>query len=107
VDLRAQRAADNEDLFRRVNERVAELSQGLELLTLVCECADASCSERLVGVAAQDYQDVRAHGDRFFVARGHERNEIETVVDEHDGYVVVEKQGEVGEAARKADPRDG
>lgn len=107
MDLRAKRAADNEDLFRRVNERVAELSGSLETLTLVCECADTSCSERLVGIAPDEYQDVRAHGDRFFVASGHERPELETVVDAHRGYVVVEKQGEAGEVARRADPRDG
>lgn len=107
MDLRAKRAAENEDLFRRVNERVAELSSSLETLTLVCECADTSCSERLAEVPPEEYQEVRAHGDRFFVATGHERPDIETVVDERRGYVVVEKQGEAGEAARRTDPRDG
>jgi len=107
VDLRARRAAENEDLFRRVNERVAELGGSLETLTLVCECADTSCSERLTGITQQEYEHVREHGDRFFVARGHGRPDLETVVDEHDGYAVVEKQGEAGAAARETDPRDG
>jgi len=44
VGMRAQRAADNENLFRRVNERVEELSSGLRTLTLVCECADTGCA---------------------------------------------------------------
>ena len=55
MDLRARRAADNEDLFRRVNERVAELSGALDALTLVCECADAGCAERLPGIGVAEY----------------------------------------------------
>lgn len=105
MDVRAQRAAENEDLFRRVNERVAELSRGLDVLTLVCECADTACSARLTDVPAPEYEQVRSHGTRFFVAPGHVRADVESVVDEHDGYVVVEKRGDAAEAARDADPR--
>ncbi|HET8528205.1 MAG TPA: hypothetical protein VFL60_04785 [Gaiellaceae bacterium] len=107
MDLRAQRAAENEDLFRRVNERVAELSEGLDALTLVCECADADCAAKLGDVSAAAYRRVRAHGDRFFVASGHERSDVEVVVERQERYVVVEKRGEAGEAAREADPRSG
>jgi hypothetical protein len=107
VDLRAQRAADNEDLFRRVNERVAELSGALDTLTLVCECADAGCAERLPDIGAAEYERVRDHGDRFFVVSGHERPDVETVVEERGRYLVVEKRGEAGEVARSTDPRGG
>lgn len=104
MDLRAQRAAENENLFRRVNERVAELSGGLDELGLVCECADTACAERLT-VPIGEYEQVRAHGDRFFVAPGHERRDVETVVAEGERYLVVEKRGEAGEVARATDPR--
>ena len=107
MDLRGQRAAENEDLFRRVNERVEELSGGLESLTLVCECADTRCAERLVDVPTSEYEQVRAHGDRFFVAPGHEQRDVESIVSEGERYLVVEKRGHAGEVARQNDPRDG
>lgn len=106
MDLRGQRAAENESLFRRVNERVEELSHGLETLALVCECADTGCAERLVDVPTSEYERVRAHGDRFFVAPGHEQRDVESIVSESERYLVVEKRGEAGEAARENDPRD-
>jgi hypothetical protein len=104
-DTRERRAAENENLFRRVNERVEELSRGLEELALVCECADAACVQRLPRVPVTVYEDVRAHGTRFVVAPGHERRDVETVVDERRGYIVVEKRGPAGEVAREGDPR--
>jgi hypothetical protein len=103
--MRPQRAAQNEDVFRRVNERVAELSSGVETMTLVCECADPACVERLAGVPPSEYEEVRRHGDRFFVAHGHEQPQFETVVDERAGYLVVAKRGEAGDVARARDPR--
>jgi hypothetical protein len=101
VDTQAQRAAQNEDLFRRINERIDELSEGFDELTLLCECADVSCVERLRDVPASEYEAVRQHPDRFFVAAGHERSEYEAVVDERPGYLVVAKRGEAGRAARE------
>lgn len=105
MDVRAQRAAQNENLFRRINERVEALSSSLESLTLVCECADVSCVKRLTGISPSEYEAVRAYPDRFFVAPGHERSEFEAVVDQGDGYLVVVKRGEAGEVARDDDPR--
>jgi hypothetical protein len=105
VDLRAQRAAENENLFRRINERVEELSAERATLELVCECADGTCVDRIVGVPREEYEAVRAHADRFVVARGHERLEIERVVGQRGAYLVVEKQGEAAEIVRADDPR--
>jgi hypothetical protein len=104
-DTRDRRSAENENLFRRINERVEQLGRGLGALPLVCECSDAGCVERLPAVAVVDYEEVRAHGDRFFVAPGHESGDVEIVVDERPGYLVVAKRGEAGEVARAGDPR--
>ena len=105
MDARARRAAQNENLFRRINERVEALSRDLDTLTLVCECADPACVERLPGVPRADYEAVRGHPERFFVARGHERREFELVVQERPAYVVVEKIGDAGAVAADEDPR--
>jgi hypothetical protein len=104
VEIRAKRAAENENLFRRINERVEELSTGNDRLALVCECSDLACVERLT-VPTPEYEAVRRHSQRFLVARGHERLDVETVVDQRPGYVVVAKFGEAGEVAEAGDPR--
>jgi hypothetical protein len=103
---RNERAARYQSLFREVNERVVELEQdGLQeivgadgLAYAVCECANAACHEEIeLGMA--DYEAVRASPIRFFIKAGHEWPDVEHVVAEHDGYVVVEKLGETGEIA--------
>lgn len=103
--MRARRAAENENLFRRVNERVEELSAHTATLAIVCECSDGSCVDRIFGVTHQAYEAVRSHGDRFFVARGHERLEFERVVEDRPAYLVVAKHGQAGLTARAGDPR--
>jgi hypothetical protein len=105
VDIRAERAAENESLFRRINERVEELSGERKTLALVCECADGTCVDRLAGVPREEYEAVRAHPDRFIVARGHERLDIERIVQQRGAYLVVEKQGKAAEIVRADDPR--
>lgn len=105
-DPRARRVGENESLYREVNERVEELSEELHVPPeFVCECGRTDCSQRLQ-VPVDEYERVRANGRRFIVARGHERPEVEKVIDERDGWLVVEKIGEAGTAADEDDPRD-
>jgi hypothetical protein len=104
-DLRAARAAENENLFRRINERVEELSRSLETLTIVCECSDVGCVERIPGVPIAEYEAVRSHAERFFVVEGHQRDDIESVLEERAGYLVVAKEGVGREVAEEGDPR--
>jgi len=104
VSTRAQRAAENENLFRRINERVEHLTPAGRSLSIVCECADATCVRRISGVPAAEYEEVRRHPDRFFVSRGHEQTDVETVVAEHGAYLIVAKRGEAGAVARHDAP---
>jgi hypothetical protein len=109
-DTRLARAGRNESVFRDVNERVADLSQLFGALQptgeFVCECADERCTEFVVLPLAA-YEAVRAHSTRFIVRPGHEVLDVETVVEEHPGYLVVEKRGVAAEVAEALDPRDG
>ena len=107
-DARADRAARNEALFRRVNERLEEVNEAFEPLTdhseFVCECADAGCAERIeVKLAA--YEAVRSVPTQFLVKPQHVLSHDERVVEEHDDYFVVEKIGHAGERARDLDER--
>lgn len=102
------RLAKNEVVFREINERVRDLaaSHGSDehVYTFFCECSNTDCTLQ-VELTRSAYEGVRAHGDRFLVATGHELPEIENVVKRNDGWWIVEKQEEAGELARELDPR--
>lgn len=105
VGERERRLAENENLFRRINEQVEELAAG-GAAEFLCECADAECTDR-VELTIAEYEDVRAAPARFVLRAGHERPAVETVLDQGNGYVIVEKRGEAGDVAADDDPRDG
>ena len=93
MDERERRIETNEKLFREVNDRVETLNQSLGVAGYsewICECGDSTCFERLT-VALQDYRRIREHGDRFIVKLGHEAPDVEVVVEQGEGYAVVEK----------------
>jgi hypothetical protein len=109
VDEPGKRIARNEVLFREVNERLRELGEGFSLVAeeaeFVCECANQSCTER-IHMPLQVYEEIRADPKRFFVIKGHEEPEYEQVVEERDGYLIVEKlPGGPAEIAIKEHPR--
>jgi hypothetical protein len=92
---RKTRIEENEQLFREVNERVAQMHRGLQVGTdpeWLCECGEATCFEK-VHVPLDDYREIRARHDWFFVKPGHEKVDVERVVRREDGYLVVEKDG--------------
>ncbi len=103
---REVRIAQNESLFRAVNERilVATGRSSAELMMFVCECGDPDCAEAMK-LEARDYEAIRAHGDRFGVLPEHTSPYIETVVEKNPSFWVVEKFGVAGDVAEDLDPR--
>lgn len=99
-----ERIARNEATFRKANEQIEQAAEihGLEhSIPFICECADATCT-MLVRLSLDDYRRVRAAPRQFVVAQGHESLLNETaLVEEHDGYVVVEKLEYAGEVAEE------
>jgi hypothetical protein len=87
-----QRVARTESLFRDVNERIAETASRFlsEDAFFVCECADAECTER-VTASLDEYESVRDDGAQFLLAKGHELEEAERVVERHRRFNVVRK----------------
>jgi hypothetical protein len=103
----ARRIAGNEARFREVNEAISRGQWPGEDDAAVgfrCECAALGCNE-VVELTSPEYERVRAHPRRFVVLPGHERAEIENVVETRPGYLVVEKIEEAGERAEESDPR--
>jgi hypothetical protein len=112
VGAREERLAGNEALFREVNERVAEVATHFievetkgEKVEFTCECGRADCAEP-IGMTLVEYEAIRLVPTRFAVVPAHEQPEIETVVERHPTYFVVEKRDEdAQEVARETDPR--
>jgi hypothetical protein len=108
-DEQARRVGLNESLFRQVNEQIGSLNQGFgadfPTLTVICECADGDCTDRIV-IGVSEYEQVRAHPRRYIVVPGHELPEFESVVCSEEGYDVVQKRaGEAARLAEETDPR--
>jgi hypothetical protein len=104
---RDQIIAANEALSREVNEGI-ERGQwpGEEdrLSAYRCECAQADCN-RMIELTPREYERVRAESRQFLVFPGHERPEVETVIEKTPGYLVIEKRGGAGAVADATDPR--
>jgi len=107
-DARAHRIGVNEALFRAVNEQIEGLNRRLDetdAMEVVCECGDGQCVERLP-ISMHDYERVRKDPRRFVIAPGHDVPEVETVLERHDRFHVVEKIHDVPERiAEETDPR--
>jgi hypothetical protein len=106
-----ERAAQNEALFRSVNEQIEKLGEGdsaggERLMAFVCECSDGTCTEQ-IQLRISEYEDVRAQGRWFAIAPGHVTEQIEHVIRTTERYLIVEKDtaGAV-EIAEVTDPRD-
>lgn len=107
---REARLAKNEALFRGVNERVKEVKGELQeggvegKIDFICECGRGDCVAQ-VQLSLAEYERVRANPTQFIVRPGHEMLNVERVVHEGEGYVVVEKHPDEAAVARETDPR--
>jgi hypothetical protein len=100
-----QRAARNEALFREVNENIARLEERYGGSTtepvFICECSRDSCTEH-VAVDEETYRRVREHPRRFLILPGHGDEMVESIVETHPEYLIVQKTGAAGDVAEKA-----
>lgn len=107
---REVRAARNESIFRKVNERISVVNKAFAEITdvyeIACECSNITCISAIT-IGPDEYLAVRQSPRRFVVLPDHVAGDVELVVSKHDGYTVVEKQGEAGELATDhAEPPD-
>jgi hypothetical protein len=107
---REARIGLNQAVFREVNERIEDLATAFELksepLDLICECADATCVER-ISMTYTEYEELRSDPQQFAVYPGHEDVDIEDIVDRRGGYDVVKKNEGIPERiAEQTNPRE-
>lgn len=90
---REERAIRNEELFREVNLTIARLEERHdtgELLPLVCECSQTGCAVA-IEVDMATFASVRKQPLQFLIASGHEKLDVESIVERRKGYLIVEK----------------
>jgi hypothetical protein len=106
--MREAHVAENESLFRSVNESLAVDTAVLDPETgrhaFLCECWDEDCLER-IRLTRAEYESVRADPTQFVVVTGHVDPSVEDVVASTDRYAIVRKRGTAGEVAEELDPR--
>ena len=106
-DDRKKRLAQNEAVFRDVNENIKNVVSDLPgregPYEFVCECADVDCTLRITLTLAE-YERIRSSPVRFVVAPGHDVADVEVVVERHEDHAIVEKEGIAGAIAAAFDP---
>lgn len=96
--LSERRLAENEVIFRQVNEDVKEFvlenasdkKWENKKLRFYCECSNMDCRSR-IQITAKEYDAVHSNKKRFIIRPGHDIPEIEKIINNKVTYVVIEK----------------
>ena len=86
-----ERRRQNEEAFAEANEQIrdAAVRHHVDPMPLLCECSATNCTE-VVRLTLDEYRHVRENGG-FMVLPGHDDPHVETVVEDHGAYQIVEK----------------
>ena len=105
---RIDRIARNESAFRALNESLeASVHRGRpeeDFAGFVCECGAPECDD-IVRLDLRSYESIRQDAQLFFLLPGHETPDVEDVVDDGDGYLVVRKHEDAAEIVEQTNPR--
>jgi hypothetical protein len=61
----------------------------------------AGCCGARLRLSGSEWRKVRSQPNRFAVAPGHVSPDIETVIEEHTNFWIIDKQGTAGELAEE------
>jgi hypothetical protein len=91
---RQERAAQNELVFRAVNEQIVKMTDRfraqLSDIDIVCECANTTCVGT-IRIEEGEFAKIERTEGTFLVLPGHEDESVEQVVERRETYVVVWK----------------
>jgi hypothetical protein len=98
----------NETSSREINEWIDESALGADsggTRPYVCECSDGACKST-IALTHVEYEEVRAHGTHFAIARDHESPDLDVMVSERAEFTIVRKlPGLPARLANASDPR--
>jgi len=98
-----KRIALNEATYRKINEGMRAEPANAHI-AFVCECGLLGCNQ-LIRLTRTQYEAVRSHPRRFAIVPGHDIAEVESVVEQHDDFAVIEKLADASDVAEHTDPR--
>jgi hypothetical protein len=87
------RVRENEETFAEANERIRASAERYDfdrLVPFICECSKTTCTET-IRLSVEKYRKARDGGGAFILLPGHEDPDVERVVAQGNGYVLVEK----------------
>jgi hypothetical protein len=93
MSVSLERLVRNQLVFREVNDRIREVTEGFGVadpIDFICECSREDCTET-VSLAVEEYEGVRSSPTLFVIVPGHETPEVEQVVDANERFMLVEK----------------
>jgi hypothetical protein len=103
----AEQRAENESRFREANEKLERKVVKLAITEVrtpyFCECDDPRCTA-IVSLSIREYEAVRAKPMQFVVTPGHDAKP-DRVVEQHEGFNLIEKTGEEARLVKEQDPR--
>lgn len=102
-----RRLAENEVVFRRMNEQIPESLEALKEaadseghgsvvsdidtpIHFYCECSDENCRQRLV-LRPSEYKEFHQNSSQFVIVPGHQVAAIERIIYNDEKIMVVEK----------------
>jgi hypothetical protein len=106
VGFREERVARNEVTARQINEAIEEADSrpANSFIHILCECGLEDC-ERVLAITRPVYERLRSDPRQFVILPSHLIAEVEAVVLESDGFLIVAKRGGTPEdLARRTDP---
>lgn len=107
MGFREERIARNEVAAREINEAIdeADSRSANSFIHILCECGLEDC-ERVLAITRPAYQRVRSDPRQFVILPSHLIAEVEAVVLESNGFLIVAKRGGTPEdSAVRTDPR--
>jgi hypothetical protein len=107
MGFREERVAQNEVSAREVNESIQELDTrpASSFIHVACECGLEDC-DRVLAITKPVYERVRSDPRQFVILPPHLISEVEDVVQQSDGFLIVAKRrGTPEDIAVRTDPR--
>jgi hypothetical protein len=107
VGFREERVVRNEVTAREINEEIeeADTRPAHSFIHILCECGLEEC-QRVLAITRPVYERVRTDPRQFIILPSHLIPQVEDVVEETDGYLIVAKrEGTPEDIAVRTDPR--
>lgn len=86
-----ERSLHAEQLFADLNDALMTVHGETQWSKFVCECTNPLCTESIT-LSPESLAKIHSHPGHYVLKTGHQVDAIETVIDQIDGLVIVEKR---------------